>query len=369
MSPSPEEPPFVPGLELGEALYREVLRPLLDAEHPGLSHSAALIGTGSDVLGFDTVRSRDHHWGPRAQIFLSSPDLDTHGEALRALFRARLPVSFHGHSLHFSPETPGESRVPLAGTPGEVDSLVEVTCLGDFFRRAFGVSDVLALDALDWLAIPEQSLRELTAGRVFHDGLRALAPARESLREYPRDVWLYRMASQWHRIGEEEPFVGRARELGDALGGRLLVARVARELMRLAFLIERVYAPYMKWFGTAFTRLECAQSLGDPIARALAASDLGAAEDALAEALEECARMHNALGLGDPLETNPRHFFNRPYQVIGAWRFELALHALIEDERLRQLPTHTGAVDQLCDATGVMASPKLTRFLRRLYGR
>jgi hypothetical protein len=36
------------------------VRPVLDAHFPGLAHSAALIGDGSDVLGFDTPVSRDH---------------------------------------------------------------------------------------------------------------------------------------------------------------------------------------------------------------------------------------------------------------------------------------------------------------------
>jgi len=56
---------FIPGLELSRRFYWEAVRPVLDAEFPGLRHSAALIGTGSEVLGFDTPMSSDHHWGPR----------------------------------------------------------------------------------------------------------------------------------------------------------------------------------------------------------------------------------------------------------------------------------------------------------------
>ncbi len=52
---------FVPGRELSRAFYHEVVRELVrDVEH-----SAALLGWGSDVLGFDTERSTDHGWGPR----------------------------------------------------------------------------------------------------------------------------------------------------------------------------------------------------------------------------------------------------------------------------------------------------------------
>ena len=49
---------------------------MLDAEFPGLRHSAALIGAGSEVLGFDTPMSSDHHWGPRAILFLAEDDYE-----------------------------------------------------------------------------------------------------------------------------------------------------------------------------------------------------------------------------------------------------------------------------------------------------
>jgi hypothetical protein len=53
---------FVPGIRLAGEFYAEVVRPLLEAEFPGLAYAAALIGAGSEVLGFDTERSTDHDW-------------------------------------------------------------------------------------------------------------------------------------------------------------------------------------------------------------------------------------------------------------------------------------------------------------------
>ncbi|ONK10415.1 hypothetical protein STBA_11370 [Streptomyces sp. MP131-18] len=51
---------FLPGLELSRALYEEAVRPLLAEEFPELRYSAARIGAGSEVPGFDTERSADH---------------------------------------------------------------------------------------------------------------------------------------------------------------------------------------------------------------------------------------------------------------------------------------------------------------------
>lgn len=57
-------PSFIPGLELSRRFYLEAVRPLLDEIVPGVTHSAARLGSGSEVLGFDTARSADHEWGP-----------------------------------------------------------------------------------------------------------------------------------------------------------------------------------------------------------------------------------------------------------------------------------------------------------------
>ena len=64
-----ESPEFIPGLELSRRFYWEVVRPLLDAEFTGLPHAAALIGSGSEVLGYDDAQSTDHHW--RTPVALS----------------------------------------------------------------------------------------------------------------------------------------------------------------------------------------------------------------------------------------------------------------------------------------------------------
>src|SRR5687767_12997266 len=95
-------PDFVPGLVLAGRFYREAVRPILDQDFPGLAHAAALIGFGSEVLGFDTPVSTDHHWGPRTLLFLDTGDRDRHAEAVRQALRRRLPATCLGWSTHFS---------------------------------------------------------------------------------------------------------------------------------------------------------------------------------------------------------------------------------------------------------------------------
>ncbi len=53
-------PLFLPGLELAQRFYQEAVQPILAMSFPMLPYGAALLGSGSDVLGFDTPMSTDH---------------------------------------------------------------------------------------------------------------------------------------------------------------------------------------------------------------------------------------------------------------------------------------------------------------------
>ncbi len=105
-------PDFIPGLELARLYYVEAVKPILDREFPALAYDAALIGFGSEVLGFDTPLSRDHSWGPRLRLFLAAADLPGYGEAVDLALRRGLPHDFYGYPTSFVP-IPGENSRAL----------------------------------------------------------------------------------------------------------------------------------------------------------------------------------------------------------------------------------------------------------------
>src|SRR3954469_6931232 len=125
-------PDFIPGLQLSEVLYREAVTPILGREFPGLVHSAARIGAGSDVLGFDTVRSTDHEWGPRLLLFLSETDATTQGPAIIDTLRQTLPREIRGYSTNFGPTDEAGISVLQPVNAGPVEHKVEVTTLSRF---------------------------------------------------------------------------------------------------------------------------------------------------------------------------------------------------------------------------------------------
>jgi hypothetical protein len=338
------DPAFIPGIELARRYWHEVVAPIIDELLPGVPRAAARIGPGSDVLGFDTERSTDHGWGPRVTVLLGD-DFDLACERRIALLKAidaRVPAVFLGYRTRF---------VAFEGGPERHQ--VMLTTVREWFTLALGFDPRSEITDSDWLGAPSQLLAEATAGAVFEDATGELTRARELHRWYPDDTWLYLLACQWRRIDQEEPFVGRAGEVGDELGSTVIAARLARDLIRLCFLIERRYAPYAKWLGTAFARLDCGPTLVPMLRAALAAADWRAREQALVPAYEHVAGMFNALGVTEPQQVEVRGFYDRPFRVLGSGRF---VEACMEGTPLRRLGFR-GSIDQFVDSTDVLSSP------------
>jgi Domain of unknown function (DUF4037) len=301
----------VNGIEIAERYYRDEVAPRL----AGRRHAAALLGPGSEVLGYDDEVSPDHDFGPRVQVFL--PVRDT---------------------------------------------------VGQFFAMHLGFDPGDRITVADWLLTPTQILATLTRGAVFHDPDGELAAYRRRLAWYPDDVWRYALAAGWLKVGQDEAFVARTGGTGDDLGSRLVATRLARELVRLAFLVERRWAPYSKWLGRAFGELPTAAELGPLLAGAIGAASWRDRERLLTEAAAALGRRTDDLGLAPAVNAAPRQFYDRDVRVVGAEEFTVALTAEITDPVLRDLidrlgrrhgriPRLPGTIDQAIDSADVLTNP------------
>jgi len=346
------------------------VEPLLAAELPDLRYGAALLGSGSEVLGFDTEMSADHGWGPRVDLFLRDEDYDAVRDRIDGVLRERLPHRFRGYPTSFTEPDPLDHGTQLLDSrdAGPVDHKVEITTPRRFVLRYLGFDLEREIEPADWLTFPEQKLRTVASGAVFRDDV-GLEDARRRLAYYPHDVWLYLLAAGWTRVGQEEHLMGRAGSVGDEVGSALIGARLVRDLMRLCFLMERSYAPYPKWFGTAFARLRCAPALTPHLGAALRAATWTEREAHLVAAYEAVAAMHAASGITDPLPTAARDFFGRPFRVIALHGYADAIAARITDERVRRIAERPriGGIDQLSDSTDLLANTLWRAKVRALY--
>lgn len=366
---------FVAGLTLCEKFFHEAVSPILSTHFPDLQVAAALIGSGSEVLGFDTAMSTDHHWGPRLMLFISPEHYDAQREVLDQTLAQYLPYSFMGYSTNFTAPIAEDNGVQLLEpiNEGAVNHRVEIYTLDNYIAQYLGIalSDALngTLTPVDWLTMTGQRLRTIIGGAVFQDDFGELTRLRETLAYYPDDIWRYLLAAGWARIGQEDPFVGRTGIVGDELGSRVIAARLVHDLMNLCFLMERQYAPYSKWFGTAFAHLKCAPRLTPIFESVFMAPVWQVREKHLNQASQIVAEMHNDLNLTDPLPTTVTYFHDRPFKVMNAEAFTAALIAPITDPAIKKIAeqTHIGSIEQVSTSTDVLSSVSITRKARALY--
>jgi len=314
-------------LEVCRRFYDVEVRPRVDAPH-----SAALLGRGSEVLGYDDDMSTDHNCEARVLLFV--PDGVT--------VEPDVPESFEGRP-----------------------TLVEVHTMAEYFRTRIGFDPDAELTVEDWLTFPEEVLLMMTAGDVFHDDL-GLQGVRDRLAYYPDDVWRYLMISAWWRVHPEMNLVGRAGHVGDELGSSVIGAQLVHGLMRLCFLIERRYAPYSKWFGTAFSRLPCGPALTPVFQEVLRTSNWQEREEALVTAYRAVGDLHNAQRVTTPVELRIEQMWGRPFRVLWG-DFPEALAAAIEDPEVRRIAERwpVGGVDRVRE---VLHRPADRRHLLRLLG-
>lgn len=346
---------FISGIEINRSFFEEVVRPLLQEVYPDIQYSAALIGPGSETLRFDTEMSMDHDWGYRFSIFLGE-GFEGLVDDIANLLSYRLPSSYAGFAVSLPPTS--KSPVFLSrqrSLDGPIKHHITVSTVRNFMLRQVGYHTPKTWHAAEWLTIPSHAIGEVIAGEVYLDGTGELTALRADLSWYPNDIWLYMMASAWQRIGQEEHLMPRAGYVGDELGSAIIGSRLVRDVMNLGFLLEKKYAPYAKWYGTAFQRLTCARELSPLLMKAQQAVMWRERENALCGAYEILAQMHNNLNIGRKLPTSASAFFDRPFQIIHGGDFAQALVEQITDFEMRDIASRLliGNVSQWSDNTDI----------------
>jgi hypothetical protein len=228
------------GISLSEAFFHDCVTPLVMkrlAWDPG-AFSAAILGEGSEVLGYDDEISQDHNFSPKVLLFLEDETYDRLGLTLLADLRDALPASYCGHALLWD----------------EYRQALDVAPMHRFFHRYLDLPE-LPRTAVEWLRCEEQRLLELTAGKVFHDPGGRLSKIRQRLHFYPPEVRLFLLRLVFERLSE---CAGAERSIqrDDRLALHAYTSYFTLFAIKAAHLIERRYCPYHKWMARSLQDLK-----------------------------------------------------------------------------------------------------------------
>ncbi|MBR4446684.1 MAG: DUF4037 domain-containing protein [Solobacterium sp.] len=232
------------GLELSERFYEEYGRPMLEEQFADLLPYIAvgLAGSGSECFGFDDDISQDHDYEPGFCIFLPEEDIvDRRSAFLLERAYAKLPKSYMGYE-----------RQKLSPVGGNRHGVLRIS---DFVMEKTGTRDGI-LTMAEWMTIPEQSLAEMTNGKLFMDGYGEMTRIRESLSVFPREIRRKKLAGHLMNMAQSGQYnYQRCIRHKETAAAQLAVFEYVRSAMAVIFLLNDVYMPYYKWSFHALRQL------------------------------------------------------------------------------------------------------------------
>ena len=224
----------VKGMDICRAYYEEIVKPFIEKEYPELSGkiSAGLFGEGSDAYGWDDTESRDHDWGPGVILTINNKsDYDQFGQKLQTdlVALAEKTAEFRG----FKPDTDSIRK----GRRG-------VFFIEDYYSGLLGTTDPQYA-----YSAPEYALAAAVNGEVWDDPSGEVTAIRTKLAEYYPEELRRRMLMQNIALFSQNAQYNylRQKRRGDNASAALLLAEGMKCAARIAYILEKKYAPHDKW--------------------------------------------------------------------------------------------------------------------------
>ena len=224
------------GIELCERFYYEYGEAMLRERFPEIFDLVAIgiVGSGSECFGYDDEISRDHDFEPGFCIFLPSEQIvDSKTEFALERAYSKLPREFMG-----------VQRSLLKPVGGNRHGVIRIS---DFLLEKTGRDDgELSID--DWFCVPEQSLLELTNGKIFLDRSGVMSDVRKRLEYLPEAVRRKKLAGELLIMAQSGQYnYQRCILRGETAAAQLALAEFVKSTLHAVFLLNKKYMPYYKW--------------------------------------------------------------------------------------------------------------------------
>ena len=207
------------GIELGRELAHQVAQDI-ELNLPDLAPymCLALVGTGSECLGYDDAISEDHDFTKRCQLFLPTDIYEAN--------KVRLQSYFKNYAY---------------GT-------VQIECISEFYQRYTLYPEGPQCEK-EFRRVPQDLLCTATNGEVFLDNFGSFTHIRQRLLAYyPEDIRLRKIAYELNQLAQSGQYnLPRMLQRGDTIAASLALHQFVHHYMLLVHLFNKSYAPFYKW--------------------------------------------------------------------------------------------------------------------------
>ncbi|MDO4487662.1 MAG: DUF4037 domain-containing protein [Eubacteriales bacterium] len=233
------------GLLIAEKYYREFGERMLDEFGDLMPYIATgLIGEGSECMGYDDLTSRDHDFEPGFCIFIPNNLDESRVFALERAY-SHLPKEYEGLKRGFMAPVGGNRRGVI---------VIENFLFNHTGIKGWDDENVLGrLTPEWWLKVPEQSLIEITNGKIFIDYYGLITGVREELKEFPEEIRLKKLAGYMLKASQSGQYnYKRCIEHGESGAAQMALNEFVDAVIHISMLSEHKYTPYYKWCFRAF---------------------------------------------------------------------------------------------------------------------
>lgn len=198
----------------------------------------ALVGTGSECLGFDDEISEDHDFSSRCQLFLDDEDYN--------LYKSNLESSLKILCKEIEAKCVVLENVNI-----------EIISISDFYKY-YTLFENGPKTEYEYRKVPMDLLCVATNGKVFLDNLGKFSEIRNRLLKfYPEDIRLKKIAFQLNKMAQSGQYnYSRMIKRGDTVAANIAQGEFVKHYLEFVHLLNKKYMPFYKWSYKSACSLE-----------------------------------------------------------------------------------------------------------------
>lgn len=242
-------------LERCREFYEQYGKKMIHEKFPEYEKRIAvgLVGEGSDCFGFDDEISTDHDYGLGFCMWLDVSDYGKIGMELQEAYDEL--IREHG-------ENTGENHF-LKKRRG-------VFFMDDFYADLLQIElDMVRKWRFHAFDIEEHRLAAAVNGEVFRDDEGDFTATREELLEYyPENKWRQKLSVALHDFSQyAQSNYPRMMARKDMVTAQICVSKAMESAMDIAYMLNKIYAPYYKWKRKGMEKLPILSGIGNELDR------------------------------------------------------------------------------------------------------